>query len=107
MEMLLGIPGVRVTELDIQPTGLRVELETSATSVTCPICRNEAELTGVEVVDMGVHSAMGQPMHLIWHQRQWRCPVTKCRARSWPERDKGIEEFLTRSPHRRADRLEQ
>ena len=26
MEMMLGIPGVRVTELDIQPTSLRVEL---------------------------------------------------------------------------------
>jgi transposase len=107
MEMLLGIPGVRVTELDIQPKGLRVELETSATSATCPICRNEAESAGVEVVDMGVHSAMGQPMHLIWRQRQWRCPVAKCRERSWAERDKGIEEFLARSPHRRTDRSEQ
>ena len=37
MEMMLGIPGVRVTELDIQPTGLRIELETSATAATCPI----------------------------------------------------------------------
>jgi hypothetical protein len=107
MEMMLSIPGVRVTELDIQPTSLRVELETSATTATCPICRNEAEPTGVELVDLGVHSAMGQPMQLEWHQRQWRCPVAKCRARSWAERDKGIEEFLARSPHRRTDRPQQ
>jgi hypothetical protein len=107
MEMMLGIPGVRVIELDIQSSSLRVELETSATSATCPICRNEAESTGVEVVDLGVHSAMGQPMRLEWQQRQWRCPVAKCRARSWSERDKGIEEFLVRSPHRRTDRSEQ
>jgi len=89
MELLLGIPGVRVLTVEVEPTGMHVDLETSATSAMCPICRNEAEPAGVEVVDLGVHSAMGQPMHLEWHQRQWRCPVVKCRARSWAERDKG------------------
>lgn len=51
MEVMLGIPGVRVTSVDAQPTGLRVELETSAISATCPICRNEAEPAGVEIVE--------------------------------------------------------
>ena len=107
MELLLGIPGVRVLTVDVEPTGMSVDLVTSADSATCPICKNKAEFAGIEVVDLGVHSAMGQPMQLEWHQRQWRCPVAKCRARSWAERDKGIEEFLVRSPHRRTDRPEQ
>ena len=64
MEVMLGIPGVRLTGIDAQPTGLRVEFETSDTSATCPICRNEVEPAGVEVVDLGEPSAKGQCMHL-------------------------------------------
>jgi|NGEPerStandDraft_6_1074524.scaffolds.fasta_scaffold88388_2 hypothetical protein len=64
MEVMLGIPGVRLTGIDAQPTGLRVEFETSATSATCPICRNEVEPARVEVVDLGEPSAKGQCMHL-------------------------------------------
>jgi transposase len=104
MEVMLGIPGVRVLTVEEQPGGLRIELEASVTTATCPICGGGAELQGVERVDMGVHSAMGQNVHLEWQQRQWRCPVATCRARSWSERDKGIEEFLARSSHRRTDR---
>ena len=72
-----------------------------------PDLGDEAELTGVEVVDLGMRPFMGQSMQLEWHQRQWRYSVAKCRTRSWAERDKGIKEFLVRSPHRRTDRSEQ
>ena len=61
MELLLGIPGVRVLTVEVEPTGMQVDLETSAASAMCPICRNEAEPAGVEVVDLGVHSAMASP----------------------------------------------
>jgi transposase len=100
MESLLGIPGVRVVEIEEEPPRLRVEIETSATTATCPICGFEAALDDVVTVDLGEHSALGQRVHLEWRKRQWRCEAPKCRARSWPERDKEIEAFLVRSPHR-------
>ena len=107
MEAMLGIPGVRVIEIYKEPERLRVEIETPASTATCPICGGEAELDDLQTVDLGEHSALGQCVHLEWLQRRWRCGVPKCRARSWPERDKGIEAFLVRSPHRRPDGSEQ
>ena len=107
LETMIGIPGARVLEIYQEDEGLRVELETSTATAVCPICRGEGELDGLCTVDLGVHSSMGQPVHLEWVKRQWRCPSAACRARSWTESDKGFEEFLARSPHRRADRSEQ
>jgi len=107
LEAMLGIPGVRVAEIYEQPSGLRVEIETSVTTASCPSCGGEAELDDLLTVDLGEHSAMGQSVHLEWLQRQWRCSVAKCRAQPWVERDEGIEAFLARSSQRRTDRSKQ
>lgn len=106
VEVMLGIPGVRVLSAERGSGGLRVEIETSATEARCPVCDSPAEPAGRRVVELGVHSAMGQAIHLAFQQRQWRCPVPAC-AGSFAEADEGIAAFLQRSPHRGADPLQQ
>jgi len=107
LEVMLGIPGVRVVEIYQESSGLRVEIETSVTTATCPSCRGEAELDDLVTSDLGEHSAMGQSVHLEWLQRRWRCSMASCGGPSWVERDKGIEVFLARSAPRRSDRSKQ
>jgi hypothetical protein len=106
VEVMLGIPGVHVLSAESGSSGLRIEIETSVTEASCPVCDSPAEPAGRRLVELGVHSAMGQAIHLAWQQRQWRCPVPAC-AGSFAEEDEGIAAFLQRSPHRGADPLQQ
>jgi hypothetical protein len=95
-----------VLEIHQEADGLRVELETSAATATCPICRGEGELDGLSSEDLGVHSAMASPC-ISSGSSDGRCPAAACQAKSWTESDNGFEKVLARSPHRRANRPEQ
>jgi len=101
---LLGIPGVHVLNSERADAGLRIELETAATEARCPICDSPAAPAGRRLVDLGVQSAMGQPMDLRWQRRVWRCPAPGCGG-SFVEQSEEIAAFLGRSPHRGGEPL--
>ncbi|MHB8264037.1 MAG: hypothetical protein ACYDGY_09905 [Acidimicrobiales bacterium] len=105
-EVMLGIPGVRVLAIEETPNGLSVEIETSTTEAWCSICHGLAEAEDEVAVDLGEHFAMGQPVQLIWRQRQWRCTTPGCIG-AFVEKDEGIDTFLARSPHSGGNRSQQ
>lgn len=104
LEVMLGIPGVHVCSAGEVDGEARVEIETSLSAPRCPICGSPAEADGRELTDLGEHSAMGQPVHLVWQRRRWRCSKTSC-AVSFVEQGEEIATFQERSPHRGGDAL--
>ena len=104
LEVMLGIPGVHVCSTGEVDAEARIYIETSASAPRCPICDFPAEAAGRELTDLGEHSAMGHPVHLVWQRRRWRCPKTSC-AVFFVEQSEEIATFQERSPHRGGDAL--
>jgi transposase len=79
VEMLLGIPDVRVLALVEDNTGLWVEIETTPEDANCASCGQPAVPDGRRVVDMKSCQPMfGRPLALSWQARGWRCENTAC-----------------------------
>ena len=104
LEVMLGIPGVHVCGAGEVDGEARVEIETSVSVSRCPICDSPTEVDGRELTDLGEHSAMGQPVHLVWKRRRSRCSKASC-AVSFIEQSDEIAAFQERSPHRGGDAL--
>ena len=104
LEVMLGIPGVHVCSTGEVDAEARIYIETSASAPRCPICDFPAEAAGRELTDLGEHSAMGHPVHLVWQRRRWRCSKTSC-AVFFVEQSEEIATFQERSPHRGGDAL--
>ena len=106
LEVMLGIPGVHVCRTGEVDGEVRLWIETSVSAPRCLICDSPAEVDGRELTDLGEHSTMGQPVHLVWQRRRWRCSKTSC-AVSFVEQGEEIATFQERSPHRGGDALQQ
>ncbi len=79
VEMLLGIPDVRVLALIENETGLWVEIETAPEDANCAACGQPAVPDGRRVVDMKSRQPMfGRPLSLSWQTRSWTCENPAC-----------------------------
>ena len=106
LEVMLGIPGVHVCRTGEVDGEVRLWIETSVSAPRCLICDSPADADGREFTDLGEYSAMGQPVHLVWQRRRFRCSKTSC-AVSFVEQGEEIATFQERSPHRGGDALQQ
>lgn len=79
LEVMLGIPGVRVLAVAEDAAGLRVEVETVSPDGLCGSCGEAAEPAGGRVVELdGRQPFFGRPLHLSWRTRGWRCMNPAC-----------------------------
>lgn len=87
LELVVGMPGVRVLGVEVTSEVIRFELETKEDEVACPRCGTKAELLSIkseEKVDLPV---MGVPSRFIVRRRRWRCPSDACPETKWLEPD--------------------
>jgi hypothetical protein len=78
LEVMLGIPGNNVCSAGEVDGEARLEIETSVSAPRCPICDSAAEADGRELTELGEHSAMGQPVRLVWQRRRLCCSKASC-----------------------------
>lgn len=79
LEVMLGIPGVRVLAVAEDEAGLVVEVETAGVDGLCSSCGEAAEPAGRRVVELDSRQPFfGRPLHLRWNTRGWRCPNPSC-----------------------------
>jgi len=89
-EKMLGLPGLRVLEVDDVPGEVVVRAESIRTKATCPSCRRRAEAQDrVEVHLRDLH-CFGRPTRLVVRKRRWRCRTKGCIKKTWTEKLAGI-----------------
>lgn len=87
LELILGMPNVRVLGAEATSALVRIELESTIDAPVCPRCGAQAELLSTkseEKVDLPI---MGRPSRLVVKRRRWRCPTAQCPVTKWLEPD--------------------
>ena len=84
LERLVGLPRVRVLEVEDGPLRVHVEtrLEVPERCRTCAVPARVKDRDRVALTDL---PCFGRPATLVWHKRRWRCPEPTCPATSWTE----------------------
>ncbi len=83
--IMLGIPRTRVLEVQEDPGGVRIEIETTGGSARCAVCGGEATFDGTTYLERPGLPVFGRPVVLSWRLRRWKCPRPGCAAGSWTE----------------------
>lgn len=89
-EQMLGLPGLRVLEVEEGVGEVVVRVESTRTKASCPSCRRRAQAHDrVEVHVRDAH-CFGRPARLVLVKRRWRCRLRGCGRKTWTERIDGI-----------------
>jgi transposase len=89
-EKMLGLPGLRVLEVEEGVAEVVVGVESSRTRAWCRSCRRRAQAQDrVEVHVRDAH-CFGRPARLVLVKRRWRCRRAGCVRKTWTERLEGI-----------------
>lgn len=89
-EVMLGLDGVRILDVEERPGELVVTAETTRTRGYCPSCRKRAKAhdrTDIQLRDL---HCFGRPVRLVLKKRRWRCTTKGCLKKTWTERIAGI-----------------
>ena len=92
LELVLGIPDVRILGVEATERHVRIELESTRDEARCSRCGAEAVLIGSKVEEMVDLPIMGTPSRLLVNRRRWECPSPTCGAKRWFE-PSPVEEF--------------
>jgi transposase len=87
LELVVGMPGVRVLGVEATPAVIRIELESTDDEAVCPRCGAQAELLSTKTEEKVDLPVMGVPRRLIVKRRRWRCPTEQCPQTKWLEPD--------------------
>ena len=85
VELLLGLPGMRVLGVAEGDDELVVTVETTAERAWCPTCGVRAQAQDRTTRSVRDLSCFGRPVRLEVHRRRWRCRQRECAARTWTE----------------------
>ncbi len=89
-EKMLGLPGLKVLDVEEAPGELVMSVESTRRKATCPSCRRRAEAQDrVEVHLRDLH-CFGRPTRLVIRKRRWRCRTKGCIKKTWTEKLVGI-----------------
>lgn len=93
---LLGLPGLRVVEVDVEADGgLTVYVVTSRSDATCPECGSRPGWAKDCVATTARDITFGdRRLTVVWAKRRWSCPALECPRRTFTE-------HLPAVPHRR------
>jgi transposase len=87
-DVLVGLPGLHVTGIERNDTGLRVQVESGPAAVMgCPVCGVVAYAHGRQTVELIDAPCFTSPVRLSWRKRRWRCPEPMCSVTSFMEQD--------------------
>jgi transposase len=87
LELVVGLPEVRVLGVCTWGGQLELHIETCAVTVGCPTCGVPAQFKGWREVVLVDLPGFGTPTKLHWHKRRWRCADPDCTNGSWTEQD--------------------
>jgi transposase len=85
VELLLGLPDMRVLGVAEGDDELVVTVETIAQRAWCPTCGVRAEAQDRSTRSVRDLSCFGRPVRLDVRRRRWRCRERMCAARTWTE----------------------
>lgn len=85
VEMLLGLPGMRVLDVSEGDGELVVGVETTATVGWCPACGVRAQAQDRSTRSVRDLSCFGRAVRLDVRRRRWRCCEALCAQRTWTE----------------------
>jgi transposase len=85
LELVLGIPDVRILGVESTTRHIRIELESTRDGARCSRCGSEAVLVGTRVEEMVDLPIMGTPPRLLVNRRRFECPSPTCGAKRWFE----------------------
>ena len=89
-EKMLGLPGVRVLEVNESVGEVVITVESTTTKVWCGSCRKKAQAHDrVEVQLRDVH-CFGRSTHLVVRKRRWRCRHKGCVKKTGTEKIDGV-----------------
>ena len=84
-EAMLGLDGVRITNVSEADGEVTIEVETTETRAWCSTCGSRAESQDRMWVDVRDLECFGRPTRLRIWKRRWRCREPLCSARPWTE----------------------
>jgi transposase len=85
VELLLGLPGMRVLGVAEGDDELVVTVETTAERAWCPTCGTRAEAQDRSLRAVRDLSCFGRPVRLEVRRRRWRCRQQLCPSKTWTE----------------------
>ena len=89
-DVLVGLPGLHVTEVVEDGPGLRVMVESPPAEVGCRVCGVIATSHGRRTVSLVDAPCFGRPVRVEWRKRTWRCREPACPAGSFTEQDEQV-----------------
>lgn len=89
-EKMLGLPGLRVLEVEEGVGEVIVWVESTVTKAWCPSCRRRAQAQDRDEVHLRDAHCFSRPARLILSKRRWRCRHRGCVRKTWTERIDGI-----------------
>ncbi len=84
-EVMLGLPGFRVLEVEEEAAEVVIGIELVAELVGCPGCGVLARSHDRMMVEYRDLAAFGRPARLRWRKRRFRCEESACAMRTWTE----------------------
>ncbi|MGL5849285.1 MAG: ISL3 family transposase [Phycicoccus sp.] len=90
-DLLVGLPGLRVTAADRDDGGaLMVTVESEAAVMGCPTCGVLAHGHGRVEVRLVDAPSFGRPVRIVWRKRRWVCPDPGCPVATFVEQDERV-----------------
>ena len=89
-ERMLGLPGVKVLDVEERDAEVVIHIESTRTKAYCSSCRRRAQ--GHDRVEVHVRDqhCFGRAARLVIRKRRWRCRTSGCVRKTWTERIDGI-----------------
>jgi len=89
-EKMLGLPGLRVLEVEEGIGEVVVRVESTRAKAWCPSCRRRAQAQDRVEVHLRDAHCFGRPARLVLVKRRWRCRRAGCVRKTWTERIDGV-----------------
>ncbi len=77
-DLLVGLPGLRVTKVDHLDLRLVVTVESPASEQGCRLCGVIAGSHGRRTVRLVDAPSFGRPVRVVWRKRTWACEEPAC-----------------------------
>jgi transposase len=100
---LLSLDGFEVLAAQVAADEWQLEVQTTATVVSCQGCGVRAELHGRRTVRVRDLPIGGRPVVLWWRKRLWRCREPACGVRTWTEQAAAIRPRAVLTERARAE----
>src|SRR2546428_11194910 len=89
-EKMLGLPGLRVLEVEEGDEELVVRVESTRVMAFCSSCRRRAQAHDRVEVHLRDSHCFSRPCRLVLNKRRWRCRTPGCGRKTLTERIAGV-----------------